>query len=78
MYTDDMRRIKHNIQTYYRTRLFRLKNDNDKEKKVGNYIAFCYRSIKNTNTNRKQKQDTKRARKTDSQMDSLHGIGRLL
>jgi len=48
MYTDDMRRIKHNIQTYYRTRLFWLKNDNDKEKKV--YILhitykFTYHTI---------------------------------
>ena len=28
-----MRRNKHNIQIYYRTRLFWLKNDNDKENK---------------------------------------------
>ena len=33
MYTYDMRRNKHNIQTYDRTRLFWLKNDNDKENK---------------------------------------------
>ena len=33
MYTYDMRRNKHTIQTYYRTRLFWLKNDNDKENK---------------------------------------------
>jgi len=33
MYKYDMRRNKHNIQTYYRTRLFWLKNDNDKENK---------------------------------------------
>ena len=33
MYTYDMRTNKHNIQTYYRTRLFWLKNDNNKKKK---------------------------------------------
>ena len=33
VYTYDMRRNTHNIQTYYRTRLFWLKNDNDKENK---------------------------------------------
>ena len=33
MYTFDMRRNKHNIHTYYRIRLFWLKNDNDKENK---------------------------------------------
>ena len=41
IYTYEMRRNKHNIQTYYRTRLFGLKNDNDKEKKiVRSYKAF--------------------------------------
>jgi len=30
MYVHDMRRNKHNIQTYYRTRLFWLKSDNEK------------------------------------------------
>ena len=33
MYTFDMRRNKHDIRTYYRTRLFWLKNDNGKENK---------------------------------------------
>ena len=33
MYTYDMRRNKHNIKTYYRTRLFWSKNNNDKENK---------------------------------------------
>ena len=33
MYTYDMRRNKHNIHTYYRTRLFWSKNNNDKENK---------------------------------------------
>jgi len=33
MYTYDMRRNKHNIQTYYRARLFWLNNDNDRENK---------------------------------------------
>ena len=78
MYTDGMRRIKHNIQTYYRTRLFWFKNYNDKERKVRNYIAFCYRSIKK----RKHKQETKtrykKGNKIVSQVGSLHGIGRLL
>ena len=78
MYTDGMRRIKHNIQTYYRTRLFWFKNDNDKEKKFAITQHFVTDQLKNTNTNRKQKQDTKRAMKKDRQMDSLHGIGRLL
>ena len=38
---------------------------------------FCYRSIKkikNKNENEK-KQDTKKAKKIVSQVDSLHGIG---
>ena len=70
MYTDGMRRIKHNIQTYYRTRLFWFKNDNDKERKVRNYIAFCYRSIKK----HKHKQETKTRYKKSNEKRSSDGF----
>ena len=58
IHTYDMRRNKHNIQTYYRIRLLGLKNDNDKENIVRNYKAFCYRSIKKGDTKTEGKKDS--------------------
>ena len=54
MYADGMRRIKHNIQTYYRTRLFWLKNDKDKEKS-----SQLHSVLLQINKKHKHKQETK-------------------
>ena len=70
MYTYDMRRNKHNIQTYYRTRLFWLKNGNDKENK---YILL--QIYKKTKTKKEKNPDTIKGKRIVSQVDSLHGIG---
>ena len=44
-------------------------------KTVRNYKAFCYRSIKKQTNKNEKKQDTRKAKKIVSQLDSSHGIG---
>ena len=69
IHTYDMRRNKHNIQTYYRTRLYWLKNDNDKENK-----QFVITKHFVTDLLKKEIQKQKE-KKIVSQVDYLHGIG---
>ena len=64
IYTYDMRRNKHNIQTYYRTRLFWLNNDNDKENKQFVITKHCVTDLLKKLKNKKpKKQDTKKGKK---------------
>ena len=74
MYIYDMRRNKHNIQTYYRTRLFRLKNDNDKENKQFVITEPFVNDLLKKKTGKETKIQ-KKENKIISQVDSLHGIG---
>ena len=80
MYTYDMRRNKHNIQTYYRTRLFWLKNDNNNENKqfviTKHFVTdLLKKKGEKTRYKKKEKKQEKKERKIVSQVDSLHDIG---
>ena len=61
MYTCDMRRNKHNIQTHYRTRLFWLKNDKQNREFV--ITKHLVTDLLKKKKKRKKKQDTKKVTK---------------
>ena len=72
IHTYDMRRNKHNIQTYYRTRLYWLKNDNDKENKqfvsTKHFVTVLLKKLKNK---KPKKNKTQKTGKKDSQSGGL-------
>jgi len=68
-----MRRNKHNIQIYYRTRLFGYIIIMRKEKN-----EFTLTNTKLFDIDNLKKRCKKQGKKKVRQLDSLHGIGRLI